>query len=36
MIVMVIIGMALAVEFWRSEMRHGTLKADVEPPLPYS
>jgi len=35
MLVMVAIGLALGIEFWRSEMRHGTLKADVEPPLPF-
>ncbi|NND02578.1 MAG: MFS transporter [Acidimicrobiia bacterium] len=36
MIVMVIIGMTLAVDFWRSEMRPTTTPADIEPPLPYS
>lgn len=36
MIVMVVIGMWLAVEFWRGEMRRRTLGTEVEPPLPYS
>ncbi len=35
MLVMVTIGLALAIEFWRGEMRRSTLTAEVEPPLPF-